>query len=63
MRRAWRSRTVGESSTGRLEQVGRAAYDPPADGVGAGPKTHMREKGPLIDSVDALDAGNNAQMA
>ena len=45
------------------KQVGRAAYDPPADGVGAGPKTHMREKGPLIDSVDALEAGNNAQMA
>jgi len=45
------------------KQVGRAAYDPPADGEGAGPKTHMREKGPMIDSVDALEAGNNAQMA
>ena len=45
------------------KQVGRAAYDPPADGVGAGPKTHMREKGPMIDSVDAVDAGTNAQMA
>ncbi|MDB4982318.1 MAG: hypothetical protein JWM82_3070, partial [Myxococcales bacterium] len=40
-----------------------AAYEPPADGEGALPKSHMREKGPLIDSVDALEAGNNAQMA
>ena len=45
------------------KQVGRAAYDPPADGEGAGPKSHMREKGPMIDSVDAVDAGTNAQMA
>jgi fatty acid desaturase len=45
------------------KQVGRAAYDAPADGEGAGPKTHMREKGPMIDSVDAVDAGTNAQMA
>ncbi|HVJ93968.1 MAG TPA: fatty acid desaturase [Labilithrix sp.] len=40
------------------KQVGRAAYDPPEGG-----RVAMRSTGPLTDSVDALDAGNNAQMA
>jgi beta-carotene hydroxylase len=44
----------------RLEtkQIGRAPFDPPE---GAKPK--MRAKGPMTDSVDALEAGSNAQMA
>lgn len=44
----------------RLEtkQIGRAPFDPPEGGRAA-----MRSKGPMIDSVDALEAGNNAQMA
>lgn len=40
------------------KQVGRAAYDPPT-----GKKVEMTEAGPMTDTVDALDAGNNAQMA
>lgn len=40
------------------KQIGRAAYDPPS-----GNKVEMTENGPMTDSVDALDAGNNAQMA
>lgn len=40
------------------KQIGRAPFDPPA-----GAKPRMREKGPMTDSVDALEAGNNAQMA
>lgn len=41
------------------KQIGRAAYDPPEGNV-----ITMKETGSLVtDSVDALDAGNNAQMA
>lgn len=44
----------------RLEtkQVGRAPFDPPPER-----RVAKRGKAPLTDSVDALDAGNNAQMA
>jgi fatty acid desaturase len=44
----------------RLEtkQIGRAPFDRPDGGA-----VQMRSKGPLTDSVDALEAGNNAQMA
>ena len=32
--------------------------------IAKGPnRVHMREKGPMIDSVDAVDPGTNAQMA
>jgi fatty acid desaturase len=40
------------------KQIGRAPYDPPE-----GRRVAMRENGPMTDSVDALEAGNNAQMA
>jgi beta-carotene hydroxylase len=40
------------------KQIGRAPFDPPA-----GKRVAMREQGPMTDSVDALEAGNNAQMA
>lgn len=40
------------------KQIGRAPFDPPVDA-----KPLMRSKGPMTDSVDALEAGNNAQMA
>lgn len=42
-----------------IRQVGRPAYEPPD-----GSTVLMQENGPLVtDNVDALDAGNNAQMA
>jgi len=44
-------------------QIGRAAYEPPGNDEGLAPRSAMVEKGPMIDSVDALDAGTNAQMA
>jgi len=47
------------------KQIGRAPFDPPTadDAKGSTAAPMMREKGPMIDSVDALEAGNNAQMA
>ncbi|MBX3190739.1 MAG: fatty acid desaturase [Labilithrix sp.] len=45
------------------KQLGRAPFDPPENTDGKGPRPKMRERGPMTDSVDALDAGNNAQMA
>lgn len=44
------------------KQLGRAPFDAP-EGATIAPKTKMREKGPMIDSVDAVEAGTNAQMA
>jgi beta-carotene hydroxylase len=40
------------------KQLGRAPFDVPVGG-----RAKMTEKGPMTDSVDALEAGNNAQMA
>ncbi len=50
----------------RLEtkQIGRAAYDPPPDAPPAFRKgAQATSATPFIDSVDALEAGNNAQIA
>jgi len=44
------------------KQIGRAPFDVPPDDPRAA-KVKMKENGPLTDSVDALEAGNNAQMA
>lgn len=41
-------------------QIGRAPFDPPEGTARSAPKSPRR---PLTDSVDALEAGNNAQIA
>lgn len=48
------------------KQLGRAPFDPPNDAgenQSIDRRAKMKERGPMIDSVEALDAGNNAQMA
>lgn len=48
------------------KQLGRAPFDPPnagEDNVSIDRRIRMKEHGPVTDTVDALDAGNNAQMA
>jgi beta-carotene hydroxylase len=41
------------------KQIGRAPFDPPQDSM----RSSRAASRPLTDSVDALEAGNNAQMA